>query len=121
MRTKKRVRAPLLHPKGGALATLADDALRLTPAGAPERPERLLALAQRIDQTGDSRRMVALLEPELNGLPPAWRARAHLLLADGSGISHADQHFAHLDAAVRTIGDVAALLIRHERIGGLGG
>ena len=80
-------------------ATLADDALRLTPAGAPERPERLLALAQRIDQTGDSRRMVALLEPELSGLPPAWRARAHLLLADGSGISHADEHFAHLDAA----------------------
>ena len=90
-------------------ATLADDALRLTPAGAPERPERLLALAQRIDQTGDSRRMVALLEPELSGLPPAWRARAHLLLADGSGISHADEHFAHLDAAAKAAAGEPAL------------
>ena len=80
-------------------ATLAEDALRLTPAGAPERPERLLALAQRLDQTGDSRRTGALLEPELAALPPAWRARAHLLLADGAGISHSAQHFAHLDAA----------------------
>ena len=80
-------------------AALADEALRLTPSGAPERPERLLTLALRVDQTGESRRMVALLEPELPGLPPVWRARAHLLLADGAGIRHADEHFAQLDAA----------------------
>jgi DNA-binding NarL/FixJ family response regulator len=72
---------------------LAGHALRLTPAGALERPERVLALAERLDEAGELRRLTALLEEEAPLLPPgAMRARAWVLLSEGASVAgHEDQ------------------------------
>jgi DNA-binding CsgD family transcriptional regulator len=79
---------------------LAEHALRLTPADAEARTERLLALAQYLDAAGQLRRVTTLLVPEVEQLPagPA-RARAYFLLA--SDASHASEFEGHLDRAYR--------------------
>jgi DNA-binding CsgD family transcriptional regulator len=60
---------------------LADHALRLTPAWAPERTERLLSLAEHLDMAGHAARVIDLLVPELETLPPgSSRVQAYLLL-----------------------------------------
>ncbi len=48
---------------------LATEALRLTPARAAERPDRVLELAERLDDAGELRRMTALLLEELELAP----------------------------------------------------
>jgi hypothetical protein len=62
---------------------LSEHALRLTAADAPERPERLLALARRLEEAGDPKRLGALLLPAVDTLPPGEaRVRAYVMLAE---------------------------------------
>ena len=64
-------------------AELAQEALRLTPASSPARPDRVLALAERLMVTGDHRRVVELVGPALESVTPApLRARTRLLVAE---------------------------------------
>ncbi len=80
---------------------LAEHALRLTPPEAPERGDRLLALAEHLDVAGEDQRVTDLLAPEIDSLPPgSLNARAHLLLADGGVSSHADEIDEHLARAL---------------------
>jgi DNA-binding NarL/FixJ family response regulator len=82
---------------------LADHALRLTPGDAPERPERLLALAGHLCTAGEVRRLTELLEPAIPSLPPgAPRARGWLLLseAEGAGPQTVDEVERLLDRAL---------------------
>ena len=74
-------------------ALLATQALRLTPADAVERTERVLDLAERLDDAGELRRMSVLLREELPSLPAGpSRARAWLALSEGDDVrSRADQ------------------------------
>jgi DNA-binding CsgD family transcriptional regulator len=72
--------------RGAAQKTvvLAEHALRLTPADAPERSSRLLDLAEYLEVAGEQQRLTELLAPELEGLPRGEaRVRACLLLAMG--------------------------------------
>ena len=102
---------------------LAEQALRLTPAGSPLRGERLLALADHLALAGEPQRLRDLLTPELGSLPTGpVRARAWLLLSEPA--CHAsrdwDQCEALLDAALaESAGDSAirasVLLIRADR------
>jgi DNA-binding CsgD family transcriptional regulator len=65
---------------------LAEHALRLTPSASPERPERLLVLAEYLSEVGELQRMTDLLTPELATLPSGTpRARGWLILSEGSG------------------------------------
>ena len=67
-----------------AAAELAEHALRLTPPDDARRHERVLELAAYLEVAGEKRRLTALLEPQLDSLPPgAMRARAFLLLISG--------------------------------------
>ncbi|HJS94549.1 MAG TPA: ATP-binding protein, partial [Solirubrobacteraceae bacterium] len=50
-------------------ALLATHALRLTPGDAAERAERVLELAERLDDAGELRQMTVLLRDELPSLP----------------------------------------------------
>lgn len=88
----------------GAVETaieLAERALTLTPKEAPERPERLLALAAELVVAGELKRASALLSSELDALPPGpLRARAHLLLFDGGDIVSLSDAERHLDLAL---------------------
>jgi hypothetical protein len=60
---------------------LAEHALRLTPAHAEERPERLLIVAAYLKLAGETQRLTDLLGPAIGGLPAGTaRARAWLLL-----------------------------------------
>jgi len=62
---------------------LAAHAFRLTPADAPERPERLLSLARRHMYLGDMHRARDLLLRELDTLPRGrMRAWAHILIGE---------------------------------------
>ena len=61
-------------------AELAEHALRVTPAGTPERQARLLALASYLNLTGDSERVAALLGPALEWLPAGSPGVQALLL-----------------------------------------
>jgi DNA-binding CsgD family transcriptional regulator len=89
---------------------LADHALRLTPPGAAERPDRLLGLAEHLLVAGDPHRLSALLSPELDSLPEGvLRGRAHLLLYDGGDVTSVDDALVHLDAALAHSADDAAL------------
>ena len=90
-------------------AELAEHALRLTPPDVPERNDRLLALAECLSKAGEPRRVTALLEPEVVTLPRGTgRARAWLLLADGTGISTQAEYLLYLDRALlESEGDVA--------------
>jgi DNA-binding NarL/FixJ family response regulator len=63
---------------------LAEHALRLTPASAPERSDRLLALADYLVLAGEKQRATALLAPALDEITDgSARARALLILATG--------------------------------------
>lgn len=85
----------------GEAVELAGHALRLTAQDAPDRPERLLALGERLEAVGEFARLSDLLLPEVDALPRGEpRVRAHLLLAEGGHIRHADQHAEHLSRAL---------------------
>jgi DNA-binding CsgD family transcriptional regulator len=88
---------------------LAEHALRLTPPERPERTERLLALAEYLAKAGEPGRVTALLKPEVEALPHgAARARAWLLLSDGTGASTQEEYLRHLDRALaESEGDAA--------------
>jgi DNA-binding CsgD family transcriptional regulator len=88
---------------------LADHALRLTPAEATERPERLLALAWDLILAGEVQQATDLLVPELDSLPSgAPRARACLILVDGV-ISSNDEVQRYLERALAESQDDPAL------------
>jgi class 3 adenylate cyclase len=99
---------------------LAEQALRLTPAEAVQRPERLLALGQAHQGGGSWRAIIDLLAPEIETMPHGpVRGRAHLLLANAAETM--EEHEAHLQRALeesandptvraRVLGNRAALL-----------
>ena len=81
-------------------ATLARHALRLTPPQAPERTERLLALAHYLIVAGEHQLVTELLAPEVDSLPDsAARARGYLLLASGGEIETIAAHERQIDRA----------------------
>ena len=80
---------------------LAEHALRLTPAHAAERHERLLTVAAYLNLAGETQRMTRLLSPAIGGLPAGTtRARAWLLLSEGSGITNLAEYERQLDRAL---------------------
>lgn len=80
-------------------AELGEHALRLTPAGSAERPERLLALASYLETAGEQDRLKDLLTANLDSIPGgALRARALLLLAEVC-YEHLDDYRQGLDRA----------------------
>jgi DNA-binding CsgD family transcriptional regulator len=82
-------------------ALLAGHALRLTPAGANERPARVLVLAERLDDAGELRRMTALVQDELGSLPPGpLRAHAWVLLSESEAVSSRKDQDRYLDRAL---------------------
>ena len=84
---------------------LAREALRLTPPGDPERPERLLQLACPPRDRGRARGAPALLAPEVDALPaPGQRVRAWLLLAVSAGVDTYADHAGHLERALLECG-----------------
>ncbi|HWM10069.1 MAG TPA: AAA family ATPase [Solirubrobacteraceae bacterium] len=98
-------------------AELAAHALRLTPAGSPDRPERLLTLGRHLSVAGEHLQVTAVLAGELDSLPPGEaRVRAHLLLIDGGEVESADDYERHLKRAYAAAegdpGLVAAVLGR---------
>jgi DNA-binding CsgD family transcriptional regulator len=84
---------------------LAEHALRLTPPSSPVRADRVLALGRYLEAAGEMERLTELLSSELASLPAgASRARAWLLLAEGTGPKtlndiehHRDQALAECD------------------------
>ncbi|HET7047054.1 MAG TPA: AAA family ATPase [Solirubrobacteraceae bacterium] len=87
-------------------AVLATQALRLTPGDAPERPARVIALAERLDDTGELRRMTALLRDELPSLPAGpMRGRAWLRLSEGEDISSMEDQDRYLERALSEGGE----------------
>ena len=91
-------------------ADLAEHALRLTPADATVRPERVLALARHLELTGEMRRMTDLLTAELGALPAGpMRARAWLMLGEGVGPRHIDDLARYRDHALAESGDDPSL------------
>jgi DNA-binding CsgD family transcriptional regulator len=95
--------------------SLAGHALRLTQAAAAERPERVMALAERLDEAGELPRLTALLEREIESLPiGALRARAWLLLGDGASVHSIQDQNRYLERAVEECGtdhDMRAALL----------
>jgi DNA-binding CsgD family transcriptional regulator len=86
-------------------ALLAAQALRLTPSGAPERPERVLELAERLDEAGELRRMTALLQEELETLAPGpGRGRAWLLLSESEAVKSREDQERYLEQALGECG-----------------
>jgi DNA-binding CsgD family transcriptional regulator len=86
---------------------LAGHALRLTPAGSPDYPERMLALARAHLATGDLARAAELLSDRLHDIPPGpQRGRAHVILGEAAS---AVVEEAHLDRALAEAGDDAGL------------
>jgi DNA-binding CsgD family transcriptional regulator len=81
-------------------AVMAEHALRLTAPSAPERSERLLALAGYFEVAGERQRVTDLLEPELGSLSRHDRVRAWLRLAEGGAIRSIYDTEAHLDRAL---------------------
>jgi DNA-binding CsgD family transcriptional regulator len=80
---------------------LAEHALRLTRADVVERPERLLMLAAFLNVAGETQRMTDLLSPALDGLPAGTaRARAWLLLSEGSDTTTLTEYERRLDRAL---------------------
>jgi DNA-binding CsgD family transcriptional regulator len=72
---------------------LAEHALRLTPSAAAEQSDRLLALAEYLVIVGEGPRAQELLAPRIGELPAgAARARAHLLLGEGSALAGHEYH-----------------------------
>jgi DNA-binding CsgD family transcriptional regulator len=86
---------------------LGEHALRLTPADAPERIERVFELGRYLEVAGERQRMTDLIDPELESLPAGpLRVKAHLLLAGGT-VADNDEIQAHLEAALAAAGTVA--------------
>ncbi len=86
-------------------ALLAAHALRLTPVDAAERVERVLTLAERLDDTGELRRMSVLLNKELPSLPTGPpRARALLALSEGEEVRSRQDQDRYLDQALDECG-----------------
>jgi len=80
---------------------LAEHALRLTPADAAERHERLLAVADYMSLAGEMQRMTDLLVPAIDGLPAGTaRARAWLLLSGGVRAGNLAEFESLLDRAL---------------------
>jgi len=80
---------------------LAEHALRLTPAHAAERHERLLTVAEYLSLAGETQRLTDLLGPAIGRLPAGTaRARAWLLLSEGSGVTNLAEYERHLDRAL---------------------
>ncbi|MGH3071205.1 MAG: AAA family ATPase, partial [Gaiellaceae bacterium] len=89
---------------------LAEHALRLTPSDQPERPARLLALAEHLAKAGEPRRCAALLEPEIEALPEGvHRGHAWLLLAEAAAGSTQEEYLRRLDRALAESGGDPAL------------
>ena len=89
---------------------LAEHALRLTPAHAPERGDRLLALAAQLETAGQKQRITDLFRGEVDAFPPgAPRARAWLLLASGAHVRTLKDLLHHYDRAVEEARDAPAL------------
>ncbi|MGN6869269.1 MAG: AAA family ATPase [Solirubrobacteraceae bacterium] len=87
-------------------ALLAAQALRLTPADAAERPARVLALAERLDDAGELRRMTVLLREELASLPPGPSvAHAWLMLSEGDDVRSRQDQDSYLERALAEVGD----------------
>ncbi len=86
-------------------ALLAAQALRLTPPDATERVERVLELAERLDDVGELRRMTVLLREELPSLPAGPpRARAWLALSEGDDVRSREDQDRYLDQALGECG-----------------
>ena len=84
---------------------LARHALRLSPADAPERPDRVLMLAEHLHEAGELHRLTALFEGEMASLPKGpLRARA-LLLLSGASVSSLDDENHYLEQAVQECRD----------------
>jgi DNA-binding NarL/FixJ family response regulator len=85
---------------------LAEHALRLTPPRSEARPERLLALARYLEVAGEIQRVTELLTPALSSLPAgAPRARAWLMLSEGTGPRHLDDLRRYRERALAESGD----------------
>jgi DNA-binding CsgD family transcriptional regulator len=85
---------------------LAEHALRLTPQASPARPERLLMLADHLGAAGELGRMTELLTAQLASVPPgALRARAWLMLSEGTGPRTMDDMARYRDHALGECGD----------------
>ncbi len=92
---------------------LAREALRLTPPGDPERPERLLQLASHLETAGEREELAALLAPAVDALPaPGQRVRAWLMLAVGAGIDTYADHARHVERALLECGPDRTLRAR---------
>ena len=82
-------------------AMLAEHALRLTPADATQRSERLLGLAGYLEAAGENARLSSLLLPEVPFLPNRRaRARALIMLAEGAHVRSAEEYDRQLDLAL---------------------
>jgi DNA-binding CsgD family transcriptional regulator len=80
---------------------LAEHALRLTPAQAAERHERLLTVAAYLHLAGEPQRLTDLLSPAIGGLPAGTaRARAWLLLSEGTEATNLAEYERLLDRAL---------------------
>ena len=80
-------------------------ALRLTQDQAPEHAERVLALAGRLDDAGELRRMTELLREELGSLPAGpLRARAWLHLSESEDVGSREDQDRYLDQALNECG-----------------
>ena len=86
-------------------ALLATQALRLTPARRTERVERVLELAERLDDAGELRRMSVLLREALPSLPAGPpRARALVSLSEGDDVRSREDQDRYLDQALGECG-----------------
>jgi DNA-binding CsgD family transcriptional regulator len=85
---------------------LANHALRVTPAGDPSRPERVLTLAEHLDEAGELLRLTTLLEEQMPSLPTGTiRARALLLLSDGARVGSMQEQNRYLEQALGECAD----------------
>jgi AAA ATPase domain len=87
-------------------ALLATQALRLTPADAPERARRVVEMAERLDEAGELRRMTVLLREELESLPPGTqRGRALVLLSESDAVGSRHDQDRYLERALAECGE----------------
>jgi DNA-binding NarL/FixJ family response regulator len=85
---------------------LAEHALRLTPADAPVRSERVLLAAGYLEAAGDMERMTEMVSAELSAIPSGLpRARALLLLSEGTGPQTMTEMQGYRDRALAECGD----------------
>ena len=87
-------------------ALLATQGLRLTPADAADRAQRVLELAGRLDDAGELRRMTALLREEFESLPAGTpKARALLHLSESDSCVQPTGPGRYLERALAECGD----------------